>query len=90
MDYCITYLLFASASALTLGQLGPPAYSPTGQSLQFLDQLTQQNWPMVMFAIAGGTCLALGGEHRVYSAGRGGGSSSGRGRARVRSVAPKG
>jgi hypothetical protein len=62
MDYCITYLLFATACALTLGQLGPSVYSPMGQSLQFLDQLTQQNWPIVLFAIAGGTCLALGGE----------------------------
>jgi hypothetical protein len=62
MDYCLTYLAFAATCALTLGQLGPPAVSPLGQSLQFLDQLQQQNWQLVAFALAGGTCLALGGE----------------------------
>lgn len=62
MDYSLTYLAFAAACALTLGQLGPLAVSPLGQqSLQFLDQLQQDNWQMVLFAIAGGICLALGG-----------------------------
>lgn len=62
LDYSLTYLAFASAAALTLGQLGPPAVSPLGQSLQFLDQLRQDNWQMVLFALAGGTCLAFGGK----------------------------
>jgi hypothetical protein len=63
LDYALTYLAFATTCALMLGQLGPPAHHPvSGASLQFFDQLTQQpNWQMVAFALAGGTCLALGG-----------------------------
>jgi hypothetical protein len=69
MDYCLTYLVFVTVCALTLGQLGPPAYSPEGQSLQFLDQLLRQptNWPMVLFALGGGTCLAFGGEPQLQA-----------------------
>lgn len=68
LDYSLTYLAFAAASALTLGQLGPPAVSPLGQSLQFLDQLRQDNWQMVLFALAGGTCLAFGGKATAMAA----------------------
>jgi hypothetical protein len=76
LDYTLTYLLFAASTALTLGQLGPASVSTLGQSLNFLDQLQQDNWQLVMFALAGGACLALGGEggHGVWglwSGGRG-------------------
>jgi hypothetical protein len=43
---------------------GPAATSPLGQALNFLDQLQQDNWQLVLFALAGGACLALGGERR--------------------------
>jgi hypothetical protein len=62
LDYTLIYLLFATSTALTLGQLGPASVSTLGQSLNFLDQLQQDNWQLVLFALAGGACLALGGE----------------------------
>lgn len=79
LDYTLTYLLFAASTALTLGQLGPAATSPLGQSLNFLDQLQQDNWQLVLFALAGGACLALGGEGRggACVCGFGGGGGGG-------------
>ncbi|CAN1152864.1 Ureide permease 2 [Linum perenne] len=58
LDYSITNLLAAVVIALTFGQIG----SSTPASPNFLTQLSQlgDNWPSVLFAMAGGLVLSLG------------------------------
>ncbi|WCJ22115.1 ureide permease 2 [Euphorbia peplus] len=58
LDYSISNLLAALFFALTFGQMGKN--SP--RSPDFLAQLSQlsENWPSVMFAVAGGLMLSLG------------------------------
>jgi hypothetical protein len=69
LDYALTYLVVGCIAALTLGQLGPSAGSKTATlhrsaatELSFTQQLqhVQDNWQMVVFAMCGGFCLAMG------------------------------
>jgi hypothetical protein len=64
LDYALTYLVLATAIALTLGQLGPG----TPETPPFLQQLRQDNGRMVAFAMAGGFFLAFGvSEHEALN-----------------------
>ncbi|CAN6338403.1 unnamed protein product [Urochloa humidicola] len=56
LDFSITNFLAAVLVALTFGQIGPD----TPETPNFLTQLTQNNWPSVLFAMAGGVTLSLG------------------------------
>ncbi|XP_057531073.1 ureide permease 1-like isoform X1 [Amaranthus tricolor] len=58
LDYTITNLLAASFIALTLGEIGG---TKPGMP-NFLTQLfqAQDNWPSVLFAMAGGVALSIG------------------------------
>nr|CAB3462145.1 unnamed protein product [Digitaria exilis] len=58
LDFSITNFLAAVLIALTFGQIGPD----TPEAPNFLTQLTQvtNNWPSVLFAMAGGVTLSLG------------------------------
>ncbi|XP_073003514.1 ureide permease 1-like [Typha latifolia] len=63
LDYSITNLLVAVLIALTVGQLGD---SKTDMP-NFFTQLTQDNWPSVLFALAGGVFLSLGNLATQYA-----------------------
>ncbi|KMT08941.1 hypothetical protein BVRB_6g136570 isoform A [Beta vulgaris subsp. vulgaris] len=58
LDYAITNLLAAMFIALTLGEIGESKPSMPN----FLNQLyqVQDNWPSVLFAMAGGVALSVG------------------------------
>ncbi|WVZ90321.1 hypothetical protein U9M48_036632 [Paspalum notatum var. saurae] len=58
LDFSLTNFLAAVLVALTVGQIGPD----TPETPNFLTQLTQiqDNWPSVLFAMAGGVTLSLG------------------------------
>ncbi|KAL6643998.1 hypothetical protein ACP70R_018764 [Stipagrostis hirtigluma subsp. patula] len=56
LDFSITNFLAAVVVALTFGQIGPD----TPETPNFLTQLTQNNWPSILFAMAGGVTLSLG------------------------------
>ncbi|EAY83227.1 hypothetical protein OsI_38436 [Oryza sativa Indica Group] len=56
LDYSVTNLLAAAVIAIAFGQLG--GTSPGMPS--FFTQLTQDNWPSVLFAMAGGIALSIG------------------------------
>ncbi|AEC05719.1 ureide permease 3 [Arabidopsis thaliana] len=53
LDYTLTNLLAAVIIAFTLGEISPSRPN-------FTTQLSQDNWPSVMFAMAGGIFLSLG------------------------------
>ncbi|KAK9935030.1 hypothetical protein M0R45_022146 [Rubus argutus] len=63
LDYSITNLLVAVLIAFTFGQIG----SSTPESPNFLTQLSQDNWPCVLFAMAGGIALSLGNLATQYA-----------------------
>lgn len=63
LDYSITNLLVAVIMAFTFGQLG--GSSPDKPN--FLAQLSQDNWPCVLFAAAGGFFLSLGNLATQYA-----------------------
>ncbi|KAL8142297.1 hypothetical protein V2J09_015329 [Rumex salicifolius] len=63
LDYSITNLLAAVIIALTFGEIGD---SKTGMP-NFLIQLTQDNWPSVLFAMAGGIVLSIGNLSTQYA-----------------------
>ncbi|KAK3421834.1 ureide permease 1 isoform X2 [Eucalyptus grandis] len=63
LDYSITNLLAAVFIAFTLGEIG----KGTTDSPNFLDQLSQDNWPSVLFALAGGVLLSLGNLATQYA-----------------------
>ncbi|KAK4715710.1 hypothetical protein R3W88_014048 [Solanum pinnatisectum] len=63
LDYTITNLLAAVIIALTFGQFGPS----TPEMPNFLTQLSQDNWPSVLFAMAGGMVLSLGNLSTQYA-----------------------
>ncbi|KAF8021399.1 hypothetical protein BT93_G1745 [Corymbia citriodora subsp. variegata] len=63
LDYSITNLLAAVVIAFTLGEIG----KGTMDSPNFLDQLSQDNWPSVLFAMAGGVLLSLGNLATQYA-----------------------
>ncbi|KAG9138384.1 hypothetical protein Leryth_001578 [Lithospermum erythrorhizon] len=56
LDYSITNFLIAILIALTLGEFGPS----TVEKPDFITQLSQDNWPSVLFAMSGGIFLCLG------------------------------
>ncbi|XP_061347246.1 probable ureide permease A3 isoform X2 [Gastrolobium bilobum] len=63
LDYSITNLLAALIIAFTFGEIGK---STPGEP-NFLAQLAQDNWPSVMFAMAGGVVLSLGNLSSQYA-----------------------
>ncbi|CAM8953167.1 unnamed protein product [Rhodiola kirilowii] len=63
LDYSITNFLAAVAIALTFGETG----SSTPSQPNFLTQLAQDNWPSVLFAMAGGIFLSLGNLSTQYA-----------------------
>ncbi|KAL5725831.1 Phospholipid metabolism protein [Ranunculus cassubicifolius] len=63
LDYSITNLLAAVIIALTFGQIG----DSKANMPNFLTQLAQDNWPCVMFAMAGGIFLSLGNLATQYA-----------------------
>ncbi|XP_042497010.1 ureide permease 2-like isoform X2 [Macadamia integrifolia] len=63
LDYSITNLLAAVIIALTFGQIG--ASKPDEPN--FITQLSQDNWPSVLFAMAGGVVLSLGNLSTQYA-----------------------
>uniref|UniRef100_A0A0D3HUU0 Ureide permease 2-like n=1 Tax=Oryza barthii TaxID=65489 RepID=A0A0D3HUU0_9ORYZ len=56
LDYSVTNLLAAAVIAIIFGQFGETR--PGMPS--FFTQLTQDNWPSVLFAMAGGIALSIG------------------------------
>lgn len=64
MDYCVAYLVSASVTALTLGQLGS---SDSGGKPNFLQQLPQRNAAAAGWAIGSGVCVGLGDAAMQYS-----------------------
>ncbi|KAK7309862.1 hypothetical protein RJT34_06946 [Clitoria ternatea] len=60
LDYTLTNLLAAVIIAFTFGQISntPP---------NFLSQLSQDNWPSVLFAMAGGVVLSVGNLSTQYA-----------------------
>ncbi|KAL2484693.1 Ureide permease 1 [Abeliophyllum distichum] len=52
LDYTLTNLLAAVIIAFTFGEIG----NSTIEKPNFLNQLSQDNWPSVLFAMAGGGC----------------------------------
>ncbi|MQM02361.1 hypothetical protein Taro_035127 [Colocasia esculenta] len=63
LDYSITNLLAAVLIALTFGQIGDGKPNMPN----FLTQLTQDNWPSILFAMAGGVVLSLGNLATQYA-----------------------
>lgn len=63
LDYTITNLLAAVVIAFTFGEIG----KGTTEKPNFLDQLSQDNWPSVLFAMAGGIVLSLGNLSTQYA-----------------------
>uniref|UniRef100_A0A453JLD0 Ureide permease 2 n=1 Tax=Aegilops tauschii subsp. strangulata TaxID=200361 RepID=A0A453JLD0_AEGTS len=63
LDYSITNLLAAVLIALTLGQLGDSKQNMPN----FFIQLSQDNWPSVLFAMAGGLVLSIGNLSTQYA-----------------------
>ncbi|KAI9111782.1 hypothetical protein K1719_017472 [Acacia pycnantha] len=63
LDYTITNLLAALLIAFTFGEIG----KSTPDNPNFIDQLSQDNWPSVLFAMAGGVVLCIGNLSTQYA-----------------------
>ncbi|CAA2997953.1 ureide permease 1-like [Olea europaea var. sylvestris] len=63
LDYTLTNLLAAVIIAFTFGEIG----NSTIQKPNFLNQLSQDNFPSVLFAMAGGVVLSLGNLATQYA-----------------------
>ncbi|XP_043724048.1 ureide permease 1-like isoform X2 [Telopea speciosissima] len=63
LDYSITNFLAAVIIAFTFGQIGP---SKPGMP-NFITQLSQDNWPSILFAMAGGIVISLGNLSMQYA-----------------------
>ncbi|XP_051199538.1 ureide permease 1 isoform X2 [Lolium perenne] len=63
LDYSITNLFAAVFIALTFGQLGEAKHNMPN----FFTQLSQDNWPSVLFAMAGGVVLSIGNLSTQYA-----------------------
>jgi hypothetical protein len=61
LDYSLTNFLAAVLVALTFGQL------VGGAKPDFIPQLSQDNWPSVLFAMAGGVALSVGNLSTQYA-----------------------
>ncbi|KAK7307057.1 hypothetical protein VNO77_39781 [Canavalia gladiata] len=62
LDYSITNFLAAVIIAFTFGEIGRTHDQPN-----FIAQLAQNNWPSVLFAMAGGVVLSLGNLSTQYA-----------------------
>ncbi|XP_072989650.1 ureide permease 1-like isoform X2 [Typha latifolia] len=63
LDYSLTNLLAAVLIALTFGQIGDSKHNMPN----FFTQLSQDNWPSILFAMAGGIVLSLGNLATQYA-----------------------
>ncbi|XP_066344460.1 ureide permease 2-like [Miscanthus floridulus] len=63
LDYSLTNLLAAVLIALTFGQLEDSKHGMPN----FFTQLGQDNWPSVLFAMAGGVVLSVGNLSTQYA-----------------------
>ncbi|KAL3347651.1 hypothetical protein AABB24_021364 [Solanum stoloniferum] len=63
LDYTITNLLAAVIIAFTFGEIGTSSL----EKPNFLSQLSQDNWPSVLFAMAGGVVLSIGNLTTQYA-----------------------
>ncbi|KAL9246328.1 hypothetical protein vseg_019875 [Gypsophila vaccaria] len=63
LDYTVTNLMAAVLIALTFGQMGD---SKPGMP-NFLTQLSQDNWPSVLYAMGGGIVLSVGNLSTQYA-----------------------
>ncbi|PIM98767.1 hypothetical protein CDL12_28746 [Handroanthus impetiginosus] len=63
LDYTITNLLAAVIIAFTFGEIG----KNTIEKPSFINQLSQDNWPCVLFAMVGGIALSLGNLATQYA-----------------------
>ncbi|KAL2349164.1 hypothetical protein Fmac_003164 [Flemingia macrophylla] len=63
LDYSITNFLAALIIAFTFGEIGKSTHGEPN----FLAQLAQDNWPSVLFAMAGGVVLSLGNLASQYA-----------------------
>ncbi|KAK3035933.1 hypothetical protein RJ639_031356 [Escallonia herrerae] len=63
LDYTITNLLAAVIIAFTFGEIG----KSKPEEPNFLIQLSQDNWPSVLFAMTGGVVLSLGNLTTQYA-----------------------
>lgn len=63
LDYTITNLFSATLIAFTVGEIGRSSM----EQPNFFTQLSQDNWPSVLFAIAGGVVLTLGNLSTQYA-----------------------
>ncbi|KAF2294973.1 hypothetical protein GH714_029833 [Hevea brasiliensis] len=63
LDYSITNLMAAVILAFSFGEIG----KSTPESPNFLTQLSQDNWPSIMFAMAGGVALSIGNLSTQYA-----------------------
>ncbi|CAA0825547.1 Ureide permease 2 [Striga hermonthica] len=63
LDYTITNLLAALIIAFTFGQIG----KNSNENPNFINQLSQDNWPSVIFAMIGGIFLSVGNLSTQYA-----------------------
>lgn len=63
LDYTFTNLLAAVIIAFTFGEIGTSSMGKPN----FLSQLSQDNWPSVLFAMAGGAVLSIGNLTTQYA-----------------------
>ncbi|KAK1416013.1 hypothetical protein QVD17_31801 [Tagetes erecta] len=63
LDYTITNLLAAVIIAFTFGEFG----HSDDEMPNFIEQLSQNNWPSVLFAMAGGVVLSLANLSTQYA-----------------------
>ncbi|KAK4399848.1 Ureide permease 2 [Sesamum angolense] len=63
LDYTITNLLAALIIAFTFGEIGTSSIDKPN----FINQLAQDNWPSVLFAMTGGIALSLGNLATQYA-----------------------
>ncbi|KAL6529307.1 Phospholipid metabolism protein [Orobanche gracilis] len=63
LDYTFTNLLAALIIAFTFGEIG----KGTTENPNFINQLSQNNWPSVIFAMIGGIVLSLGNLSTQYA-----------------------
>ncbi|CAL5430787.1 unnamed protein product [Camellia sinensis] len=63
LDYTVTNLLAAVIIAFTFGEIGKSSH----EQPNFLTQLSQDNWPCVLWAMAGGVVLSIGNLSTQYA-----------------------
>ncbi|KAL7163747.1 hypothetical protein ACSBR2_039798 [Camellia fascicularis] len=63
LDYTMTNLLAAVIIAFTFGEIGKSSH----EQPNFLTQLSQDNWPCVLWAMAGGVVLSIGNLSTQYA-----------------------